>query len=157
MKRLDITKKLSLISFCLSGACILIQACVPAFEKIVAHYNFFEQTMPVVIATIISALKMLPFAAVCFWNWQQNTMTQMKAMVTVILAPVLYVLGGLLTTVIAVIISHMFGADELGAYSVFSNVQNVFSLLLLAGLVLICCACAIDLYALKHHPISQNE
>lgn len=158
MKRPSITKKLSLISFCLSGIGILIQACMPAFEKIVTYYDYVELTTPVIIALEISVFKMLPFVGVCFWNWKQDIMTQTKAIVTVILAPALYVFWSILVGwLINIFVALMFGTSVMAAYSVFSNTQGIFSLLLLAGLVLICCACAIDLYALKYHTVSQNQ
>ncbi|MDE5564422.1 MAG: hypothetical protein K2I93_04650, partial [Oscillospiraceae bacterium] len=139
--------------------CILIQACVPAFEKILTMMNpTGELTMPVVILLLISACKMLPFAGVVCWNWYQDTMTKNKAIATVILAPALYVLVSCLVSwIIRVVAARVFGISAFQTYILILNVQDVFSLLLLAALVLICCACAIDLYVLKYPVNTQNQ
>ena len=82
--------------------------------------------------------------------------TRGKAMTTVVLTPILYVVGGIAVSGIQMLSARLImTASSMEQYSAFSMAQSsmsLFGVLGTAALALLCCAGAIELYITTHTP-----
>ena len=159
MQKPNETKQLALYSAVCAGLCILLQIAVVFMPQLLAPLygnNITELTLKwrfYLIALIL--IRLLPLGGVALWNYCRDTMTRGKAKMTVILAPVLYVVG-MLAGVGSKLLVTLFLSREsvavVSAYSAAISSVNMLSLLGTASLILICCAGAIELYITSHTP-----
>ncbi len=159
MQKPNETKQLALYSIVCIGLCILLQSTVvfvpqlaaPLYGKLTTDlsmkWRFF------LIAMIL--IRLLPLGGAAVWSFVSHTVSQGKALATVILAPVLYVIALLTDRGAVVLVSLLISRESsamVAAFSVANGAMNLFSLLGTAALVLLCCAGAIELYITKHTP-----
>ena len=162
MQKPNATKQLALYAMVCCGACILLQsiaAMMPEQFGRLMNARGLELPLPWRILLIVGTLAgIMPMAGVAVWSFLSRTITHTKALTTVILAPVLYVAGNILQSIVRYIGMRISpNTETIGAISITSNAMGFFSALLLAALVLICCAGAIELYITKTPSHGEKE
>lgn len=149
------TKKLSLASLICFGIYFVLQFIIIFFPNL--YTGLFapdltaELSLYVQLSLVGQALCIFPFGAVCLWSYLKKDITLVNSIVTVILAPLLYIIKTLLsnfiyTTTIMTGVTSLDGADNLALFGIVRMVLSFVSVLQFASLVLICCAGAVELY-----------
>jgi hypothetical protein len=159
MQKPNATKQLSLYSLVCAGVCILLQLMIavsPApFIRMYVHMDADLPWSLRFVTIFLVLVRILPLGILALWSLLQAAITRSKSLMTVILAPVLYVVGMLAGSGLSVMESMIVSRERTEMVAAFSAVQstvNWFSLLGTASLVLLCCAGAIDLYLTTHTP-----
>ena len=164
MEKLGITKRLALIAailYCVDFVVgIVLMLCYPVYLQ-----NILFDHVPIPwllkgVYLIYIAVQLLPFAAVAFWNYAQRQISRNKAMGTLIVTGVLYVVLGIAATLIyrgSINIAVLYGLGVFKSYQMTSSTHSMFSPLRTVGLVLLCCAAAVELYAVTHQEGNRYE
>ena len=161
MNKPKVTKQLALYAVVCAGLCFLLQSLAAMLPG--QFINLFERTETMtldlqwkLLLIGMAALPSVPLAAVGVWSMLTTEITRSKAMTTVVLTPILYVVSG-----IAVFGLRMFGTrmimsvnsvEQVSAFSIAQSGMALFGVLGTAALVLICCAGAIEVYLTTHTP-----
>lgn len=168
MEKLVITKRLSLIAailYCVDFVVgIVLMLCYPVYlQNILRDIPTDLETFPWLLKgvyLIYIAVQLLPFAAVAFWNYAQRQISRNKAMGTLIVTGVLYVVLGIAATLIyrgSINIAVLYGSGVFRSYQMTSSTHRMFSPLRTVGRVLLCCAAAVELYAVTHQEGNRYE
>ncbi len=168
MKKLVITKRLALIAailYCVDFVVgIVLMLCYPVYlQNTPRDIPTDFEALPLQISVmylIYIAVQLLPFAAVAFWNYAQRQISRNKAMGTLIVTGVLYVVLGIAATLIyrgSINIAVLYGLGVFKSYQMTSSTHRMFSPLRTVGLVLLCCAAAVELYAVTHQEGDRYE
>ena len=160
MKKPVATKQLALYSVVCAGLCFLLQSTAAMLPG--QFINLFERTSTMELAMQwkllligMSAVSVLPMAAIGIWSLLTKEITRSRAMMTVVLTPVLYVAGMIVNSGMRALSLRMVvgtGSDSVLAFSTAMSSMQLFTLLNTAALVLVCCAGAIELYLTTHSP-----
>lgn len=156
------TKPLSLYAMVCAGAGVSLK-CIAVFLAKLVGMAFNGDGMGVLslplkwklllIGTIL--LSDLPLLCAAVWFWRKPEVTRTRAKTKVILSPILYCVPALLgmlgrTLLVRAIVGD--GIAIMETYGTATALVEMFSVLLLAALILICCAGAIELYMTKQTP-----
>ncbi len=110
------------------------------------------------ILFIISYFSMIPLLAVCVTGFLTKKASFIKGVLSVVLAGFMYILGSGVSNMLsnkALQLASVNGKDTLALLSVLSNVKGMLSFMNTAALVLICCACAVEIY-IAHNQAKEN-
>ena len=162
MNKPPVSHKLSKIALWCSAAAIFCQLLAVAFPQQIGFlfYNGLH-TLPELPASgrgilLCMALSSVPMLAVAVWSQSRQTITQNNAMALTVLAPALYGLSALFQLAMRMagntLISHVYGSKELAAFSLANSAVTQFAWMHTIPLVLLTCAGAIELFALKYLP-----
>ncbi len=105
------------------------------------------------ILFIISYFRMIPLLAVCVTGFLTKKVSFIKGVLSVVLAGFMYILGSGVSNMLsnkALQLASVNGKDTLALLSVLSNVKGMLSFMNTAALVLICCACAVEIYITRN-------
>ncbi len=157
-------KKLSLASVICFVIYFVLQFLIIFFPKLYlwafAPDLTVELPLSVQLSLVGQALCILPFGAVCCFSYFKENITKMNSYSIVILAPILYLTGIILSNFIYMqTVNHsdfisLVGMDGIALLNYIRTATGMISCLEKASLILICCAGAIALYITKYE---RNE
>ena len=161
MNKPKATKQLALYAVVCAGLCFSLQSLAAMLPGQFVNLLERTQTMTLdlqwkLLLLGMAGLRTVPLAAVGVWSMLTKEITRGKAMTTVVLTPILYVVGGIAVSGIQMLSARLImTASSMEQYSAFSMAQSsmsLFGVLGTAALVLLCCAGAIELYITTHTP-----
>ncbi|MBQ8926929.1 MAG: hypothetical protein IJ055_01465 [Oscillospiraceae bacterium] len=153
MDRPSATKKLVLYALVITGIGIFLQTliCLVPGLTTAAFGGMHVKLEPISVAFLLSTpVLRLPFAALAVWSFLQKQMKRSSALFLCIAAPVISTLFSLLRLPLGPLMLHVTSNEQYAGISVVSSVQSYLGFTHTAGLVLLCCAGAIELYLTTH-------
>ena len=169
-KRNEITliKKLSLVSLPCFIICCMLQVEIIYFPDFYTIGNIDTNSFFVRLSFIWQVLYILPFGAVSFWNYSKKNMTFVTSMITVVLAPLCYIIAEILSRFLDIEFSMgnlafiemeslVFDNGENTLFTTMYMILSLVSLLQFASLVLICCTSTVALHITKYEIHERNE
>lgn len=165
MNKPDCIKKLALISALLTGIYFAFSIIVVINPQIAANIlgTYYASdieigfTSEVKTFLIIKELFILPLAAMAIYMASSKIFSHKHGMISVILSSVIYIIGMISSTIfhnISFRISPSISATA--TVSIVNNSKIFVNYFLLAALILLCCASAIEMYAAKHKNSDNN-
>ncbi len=156
MQKPKSVRVLAIIASICTALNIILNICVylnpnPVINLFVYESDGLNPDIPSLAKTLLIAsyLMIVPFLAVCISGAISKTIGFTKGVLSAVLAPILYC-GGYIA-------SHIFsskamqeavynGEDAIIYLNILISTENILHFLNTAALVLICCACAVEIY-----------
>lgn len=123
----------------------------PLMNLFIYNYEELNPDIPSLakLLLIASYLMIVPFLAVCIAGAVSKTIGFTKGVLSAVLAPLLYCGGYVASQILtnnAMKVAVINGSDTIVYLNILISVENVLDFLNTAALVLICCACAVEIY-----------
>lgn len=156
MQKPKAVRMLAIIASICAALNIILNICVylnpnPVINLFVYESDGLNPDIPSLAKTLLIAsyLMIVPFLAVCIAGAVSKTIGFTKGVLSAVLAPILYCGGYIASQILtnnAMKAAMVYGTDTMVYFNILVAVENVLDFLNTAALVLICCACAVEIY-----------